>query len=53
MDDHIHTGMVTFVTVGVYAVVFIWLTRLIAAKLTEYPATQTVGTALGAVVHFG
>ena len=53
MDEHVHTGVVTFVTVGVYAVLFIWGVRLIAAKLVDIPATKTVGTALGAVVHFG
>ncbi len=53
MDEHIHTGFVTFVTVGVYAVLFIWLMRLAASKLVDYSPTETLGKALGGVVHFG
>ena len=52
-DEHIHTGFVAFITVGIYAVIFIWLLRLAAAKLVTYPATETLGKGLGAVVHFG
>lgn len=47
-----HTGIVTFVTVGVYAVLFIWGVRFAAAKLVTYPPTATVGKAVGAIVHF-
>ena len=53
MDEHVHTGFVTFVTVGVYAVLFIWLLRMIAAKLVDIPATEGAGRAIGALVHFG
>jgi hypothetical protein len=53
MDEHVHTGVVTFVTVGVYAVLFIWAVRLAAAKLVEYAPTATLGKSLGATVHFG
>ena len=53
MDEHIHTGFVTFLTIGVYSVLFIWGVRLVAAKLVDYPPTATVGKSLGAVVHFG
>lgn len=53
MEDHVHTGFVTFVTVGVYAVLFIWAVRFLAAKLAEYGPTETLGKAVGGVVHFG
>lgn len=53
MDEHIHTGFVTFVTVGVYAVLFIWVVRMLAAKLADYGPTETLAKALGGVVHFG
>lgn len=53
MDEHIHTGFVAFVTVGIYAVVFIWLLRIVAAKLVDYPTTEPIGKGLGALVHFG
>jgi len=53
LDEHIHTGFVTFLTVGVYAVVFIWGVRLIASKMVQYPPTETLGKGLGSVVHFG
>jgi hypothetical protein len=53
MDEHVHTGFVVFVTTGVYAVLFIWGVRLIAAKMVDYAPTATLGKSLGAVVHFG
>ena len=53
MDEHIHSGFVTFLTVGVYAVIFIWAVRLIASKMVQYPPLETVGKGLGSVVHFG
>jgi hypothetical protein len=53
MDEHIHTGFVSFVTIGIYAVLFIWGLRLVAAKLTDYEPTALVGKSLGALVHFG
>ncbi len=53
MDEHIHTGFITFVVVGVYAILFFNLVRLASAKMVEYAPTATVGKALGAAVHFG
>lgn len=53
MDEHIHTGFVTFVAVGVYAILFIWLMRLVASKLVDYGPTAVLGKALGGVVNFG
>lgn len=51
MDEHIHTGFIVFVTVGVYATLFQWLMKLIAAHLAMYPPTERVGTALGGIFH--
>lgn len=53
MDEHVHTGFVAFVTVGVYATIWFWLLRLIGAKLLDYPTTETLGKAIGALVHSG
>lgn len=53
MDEHIHTGFVSFITIGIYAVLFIWGLRLISAHLADYPPTELVGKSLGALVHFG
>jgi hypothetical protein len=53
VEPHIHSGFIVFATVGVYAILFIQILRLIAAKLATYPATERLGSALGAVVHFG
>lgn len=53
MEEHIHTGFVSFVTVGIYAVLFIWAMRLISAKLVDYPATEFLGKGIGGLVHFG
>jgi hypothetical protein len=52
-DQHIHTGFVMFLTVGVYSVLFIQLVRLGAAYLHNYGPTEKIGTSLGAIVHFG
>lgn len=52
-DPHIHTGFIVFATVGVYAILFIQVMRLLAARLATYPATEKIGAALGAVVTFG
>ena len=51
-SEHVHTGIVTFVTVGVYAVLFIWGVRFIAAKMVTYPPTSVAGKAIGGLVHF-
>jgi len=53
MDEHIHTGFLTFFWVGLYAVLWIWIVRLIAAKMLDYGPTEPVGKALGGLVHFG
>jgi len=52
MQDHLHTGFISFLFAGVSAVVFIQLMRLASAKLVDNPATETVGKTLGAVVTF-
>lgn len=52
MEPHIHSGFVTFATVGVYAILFIQLVRMLAAKLHDWPMTEKLGSALGATVHF-
>lgn len=53
MEPHIHSGFVVFATVGVYAVLFIQLIRLLASWLVTHSATERLGQALGATVHFG
>lgn len=52
-DEHIHTGFVAFITIGVYAAVFFYMMRLLAARLVTYPPTETLGKAIGAVIHTG
>lgn len=53
MEPHIHSGFIVFATVGVYAILFIQLMRWIAARLAEHDATEKIGAAIGATVHFG
>lgn len=53
MEEHIHSGFLTFMITGVYAVLFIWGLRLISAKLVDYEPTALIGQSLGALVHFG
>lgn len=52
MNEHIHTGFVVFVVVGVYATLFQWFVRLLAAQLVMWQPTEKIGGALGALVHF-
>ena len=51
-SEHIHTGFVAFVTVGVYATLWFWAMHLIAAWLIKHGG-ETVGKALGATISFG
>ncbi len=53
MEPHIHSGFIVFATVGVYAILFIQIIRVLAAWLASNPATEKIGAALGATVHFG
>jgi hypothetical protein len=53
MEPHIHSGFIVFATVGVYAILFIQILRLLAAGLHNYPMTEKLGSALGATVNFG
>lgn len=53
MEEHIHSGGIVFITVGVYAVLFIQIMRLISAWLVTHESTAKIGEALGATVHFG
>lgn len=53
MHQHTHTGPISFVYVTVAAIVGLNIIRIVAAKLTENPSTETAGRALGALVHFG
>jgi hypothetical protein len=53
MHQHTHTGVIAFVYVTVAAIVGLNLVRLGAAMLASNAKTETVGKALGALVHFG
>lgn len=54
MQEHVHTGVVSFVFAGISAVVFIQLLRLVAAKMVEQGgAMEGAGKTVGALVNFG
>jgi hypothetical protein len=54
MQEHVHTGVISFLFAGLSAVVFIQLLRLAAAKMVEQGGTmESVGRTAGALVHFG
>ena len=53
MHQHTHTGVIAFAYVTVAAIVGLNLVRIGAAMLTNNPKTETVGKAIGALVHFG
>jgi hypothetical protein len=53
MQEHVHTGVVSFLFAGISAVVFIQLARLVSAKLVNQGGIlESAGTSLGALVNF-
>jgi len=53
MQEHVHTGVISFLFAGISAVVFIQLARLVAAKMVEQGGTfESAGRTVGALVHF-
>jgi hypothetical protein len=52
MQDHLHTGFISFLFAGISAVVFMQAARLMSAKLVDNPKTASAGKALGALVTF-
>lgn len=52
MQEHVHTGFVSFVFAGVSAVIFIQMMRLVAAELVKNPSTEGAGKVIGGLVHF-
>jgi hypothetical protein len=52
MQEHVHTGVISFLFAGISAVIFIQLTRMIAAKMVD-AGYEGAGSTLGALVHFG
>lgn len=52
MQEHVHTGVISFLFAGISAVIFIQLTRMVAAKLVD-TGHEGAGSSLGALVHFG
>ena len=53
MQEHVHTGFVSFMFAGISAVIFIQVARLIAGQLVAMPATEGAGKVLAGLVHFG
>jgi hypothetical protein len=52
MQEHVHTGVISFLFAGISAVIFIQGCRLIAAKLVDSGHNGS-GSSLGALVNFG
>jgi len=52
MQEHVHTGVISFLFAGISAVIFIQLTRMVAAKLVD-AGYDGAGSSPGALVHFG
>jgi hypothetical protein len=54
MQEHVHTGVISFLFAGISAVVFIQLMRLAAAKLVAQGGSfESAGKTVGALVNFG
>lgn len=52
MQEHVHTGIVSFLFAGISAVLFIQMVRLFSAKLID-TGHEGAGSTLGSLVHFG
>lgn len=53
MQEHVHTGVVSFLFAGISAVIFFQLLRLSSAKMIEQGgALESAGRTLGALVEF-
>lgn len=52
MQEHVHTGVVSFLFAGISAVIFIQALRLLSAKMIE-SGFEGAGSTVGALVHFG
>lgn len=52
MQEHVHTGFVSFVFAGISAIVFIHFLRFAAAKMADTDKLAGFGKALGGVVTF-
>lgn len=52
MQEHVHTGLVSFLFAGISAVIFIQMLRLLSAKMVE-TGHDGAGSTIGALVHFG
>lgn len=53
MVPHFHGGFAAFVTVTIYAIIGVNLTRLAAAKLADNPKTEGIGKTIGSLVTWG
>lgn len=53
MSEHLHSDIVTFAVVTVYAIIGLNLVKLGAAWLATRSATAGVGKAIGGLVTFG
>lgn len=54
MQEHVHTGVISFLFAGISAVIFIQLVRLMSARMVEAGGSwESAGRSIGATVHFG
>lgn len=53
MQEHVHTGFVSFMFAGISAVIFIQAMRMIAGKMIESPRLEPAGKVVGGLVNFG
>jgi hypothetical protein len=54
MQQHVHTGFVSFMFAGVSALIFLNITRLVAARMVSNGgAWESAGRTIGSLVTFG
>lgn len=53
MQEHVHTGVISFLFAGISALIFFQMIRLASAKMVEAGGSwESAGRTLGALVEF-
>jgi hypothetical protein len=55
VNEHVHTGFVSFVATGVMVIIFLNLWKIASAHLaaSSTPTVATLGQSAGALINFG
>jgi len=51
VQEHVHTGPVSFVFAGIAAILMIQLVKLLSAEMVKRPAFEPAGKVLGSIIQ--